>query len=273
MKGKQNLWIIASLAVIASCSPGRQDENSGSQAPGVRVVKEFYPDGRLKSETEAIGKLRHGVSKEYRQNGTLENMITYENNRKHGPALNYYSDGETVKTQIDYVDGYKQGEARWYYPDGKIYRITPYVKGKIHGTRRTYYESGTLQAEIPYQSGQPGMGLKEYYPDGNPKNPDARIVFSEQDRISMDNTFVLSIKISDGSRNVGFFEGKLTDGKYWNEQMSPIETANGVGVMEFFVSKGSFKMETLNIVARIKTNLDNYLIIQREYHLALENKF
>ena len=47
---------------------------------------------------------------------------------------------------------------------------------------------------------------------------------------------------------------------------------NGIGVMDFYVSKGSFKMETINIVARIKTSLNNYHIIQREYHLALENK-
>jgi hypothetical protein len=200
-------------------------------------------------------------------------MISYNKNRKHGPALNYYSDGKTVKTEIHYVEGNKQGEAKWYYPDGQIYRITPYERGKINGTRITYYENGALQAEIPYRNGQPGTGLKEYHTNGNPKNLDARIIFREQNRVSLDNTFKLSISISDGSRNVEYFTGKLTDGKYWNDQLAPLPSEKGIGLMEFFVSKGSFKMETLNIVAKIKTNLDNYLIIQREYHLALENKF
>ena len=32
-------------------------------------------------------------------------------------------------------------------------------------------------------------------------------------------------------------------------------------------------METLNIVARDKTRLNHYHILQKEYHLAVENKF
>lgn len=271
----RTLWFIASLALIGSCARGGQEqgENPAPRDPNIRVVKEYYPDGSLKSETEALGKLRHGESKEYRKDGTLEATISYNKNRKHGPAVNYYGDGKTVKTEIHYVEGYKQGEAKWYYPDGKIYRITPYEHGKINGMRITYYENGSLQAEIPYRDGQPGTGLKEYHSNGNPKNLDARIVFREQNRISLDNTFKLSISISDGSRNVEYFTGRLTDGKYWNDQLSPVPSEKGIGLKEFFVSKGSFKMETLNVVARIKTNLDNYLIIQREYHLALENKF
>jgi antitoxin component YwqK of YwqJK toxin-antitoxin module len=237
------------------------------------VVKEYYPDGKLKSETEAKGKLRQGVSKEYRSDGTLENQIHYENNRKSGPACNYYPDGKTVKIEINYLNGYKHGETKWYYPDGKVYRITPYVNGKITGTRRTYYDDGTLQAEIPYLDDQPGMGLVEYRPDGTPKKQEIKIVFRERDRISMDNTFTLYINLSDGSRNVNFYRGKLTGGKYWNDQLSPVATENGTGEMEFYVSKGTFKMETLNIVAREKTSLGNFLIVQREYHLAVEHKF
>jgi antitoxin component YwqK of YwqJK toxin-antitoxin module len=278
VKVKRIIWFLSILALAGSCSQGKQDKSPGSgetvnPETGIRVIKEYYPNGSLKSETEALGKLRHGVSKEYRQDGTLENLINYQNNRKHGPAYNYYPDGSTVKLEINYVSGYKNGETKWFYKDGNVYRVTPYVKGKITGIRRTYYKNGILQAELPFQDNQPGMGLKEYRTDGSPRKFDAKIVFSERDRISMDNTFTLTITLSDGSRNVEYYSGKLTDGKFWNDQLAPIRTENGAGIMEFYVSKGTFKMETLNIVARIKTNLDNYLIIQREYHLALENKF
>jgi antitoxin component YwqK of YwqJK toxin-antitoxin module len=278
MKVLKILGLFAILALAGSCSHGKQDKSPGSgeaatPEPGIRVVKEYYPDGSLKSETEAMGKLRQGASKEYRKDGTLENLINYQNNRKHGPAYNYYPDGSTVKLEINYVNGYKSGETKWFYPDGNVYRVTPYVNGKIIGIRRTYYENGTLQAEMPFMDSQPGMGLKEYRQDGSPRKLDTKIVFSERDRISMDNTFRLTITLSDGSRNVEYFSGKLTDGKFWNDQLAPVRTEYGAGIMEFYVSKGTFKMETLNIVARVKTSLDNYLIIQREYHLALENKF
>lgn len=264
--------MVLSILLADSCSPGKPEQNNNSKDPNIRVIKEYYPDGKLKSSTEALGQLRHGESREYRKDGSLESIITYENNRKHGPARSYYPDGKTVKTEVHFVSGLKHGEARWNYPDGNLYRLTPYLNGRIVGVRKVYYENGNLQAEIVYQDGEPGVGLKEYNSNGTLREFESKMVFSEIDRISLDNTFVLTVSLSDGYRNVEYFSGKLSDGQFWNEQLSPITSANGVGVMEFFVSKGSFKMETINIIARIKTNLNNYLIIQREYHLALENK-
>jgi hypothetical protein len=273
MRDIRIILIFLALIITASCSPDKVDKEAEILAPGVRVVKEHYPDGRLKSQTEALGKLRHGKSKEYRKDGTLESFITYENNRKHGPAHTYYPDGKTVKTEVNYRYGFKHGDANWYFPDGEIYRITPYFEGKINGIRTTFYEDGTKQAEVPYLTGQPGLGLKEYHPDGNMKVFNAGIVFSERDRTSLDNTFRLTISVSDGGRNVEYFSGKLTEGKFWNEKLAPIQSERGVGVIDYHISKGNFKMETINVVARVKTSLKNYHIIQREYHLAVENKY
>lgn len=266
------LKAVIPFLLLVSCFPGQPEQKAETKDPNYHVIEEHYPNGRLKSSTEAVGQLRHGESRDYRKDGSLENLITYESNRKHGPARNYYPDGKTVKTEIGYVKGYKHGEARWYYQDGKIYRITPYVNGKISGIRKAYYENGNLQSEIPFMNSQPGMGLKEYNSNGTPREFDSKIVFSELDRITLDNTFKLMISLSEGYRDVEYFSGQLSDGVYWNEQLSPIPTENGVGVMEFHVSRGTFKMETINIIARVKTRLNNYYIIQREYHLALENK-
>jgi antitoxin component YwqK of YwqJK toxin-antitoxin module len=269
------IWIIVSLALLAACTSGNKDtgnKGTGSDADGTRIVKEYHPDGSLKSETEAVGKLRQGISREYRKDGTLENLITYENNQKNGPARNYYSDGKTIKTEINYRNGYKQGEAKWYYPDGSIYRKTPYLKGKIHGNRLVYYDNGNLQAEIPYFEGQPGVGLKEYNQNGSLKKHDAHIVFQEQDKVQIDNTYKVFISLSDGDRKVSFYSGELTDGRFWNDMLSPIPTENGVGTLEYHVSLGTFKMETINVVARIITGLNNFYFLQHEYHLAVENK-
>jgi len=270
---KVYLGIFTLILFLSSCSRGEKEEESQSSTPGTRIVEEFYPDGKLKSRTEAIGKLRQGVSKEYRKDGKLENLINYENNRKHGPASTYYPDGKTVKIKMNYENGFKNGESKWYYQNGNIYRETFYVNGKIQGIRNTYYDDGTLQSEIPYQDSKRGMGLQEYNAYGNPKAFNAKIVFNEKDRISLDSKFILTLSLSDGTSKVEFFEGKLSNGKYWNDQLSPIPANDGTGEMVFHVSKGTFKMETINIVARVKTSLNNYHILQREYHLALENKF
>jgi antitoxin component YwqK of YwqJK toxin-antitoxin module len=274
MKGAKCLKLsVVFLTFLLACTPKDKEPEPSPLPPGIRVVKEHYPDGKLKSETQAKGKLRHGTSKDYRKDGTLESLVTYENNQKHGLAASYYPDGRTVKTEMQYVHGRKQGEATWYYPDGTVYRKTPYENGQITGLRMTYYKSGVLQSETPYWEGQPGMGLKEYTQEGKLRSYQARIVIQEVDRISMDNTFTLFISLSDKSRSVRFYQGKLTNGSYWNDQLSPITTENGIGELQFHLSRGTFKMETLNIVARDKTSLGHYHILQKEYHLAVENKF
>jgi antitoxin component YwqK of YwqJK toxin-antitoxin module len=204
---KHHIVSLIIFSLLAACTQQKEPEPPANPS-GIRIIKEYYPDGKVKSETAAKGKLRHGESKEYRKDGTLENLITYQNNRKHGRAANYYPNGKTVKTEMNYVDGYKQGDAYWYYPDGKVYRKTPYVNGRITGNRTTYYESGVLQSETPYLNGQPGIGLKEYTQDGKPKSYGARILIKEIDRISMDNTFTLVISLSDRSRSVKFYQGE-----------------------------------------------------------------
>lgn len=267
------IFSLAGLFLFTTCTQKEKEPVQPANPSGIRVIEEHYPNGKIKSVTEAKGKLRHGSSKEYRKDGTLGSVITYENNRKQGRAANYYPNGKTVKTEMNYANGVKQGDATWYYPDGEVYRKSPYVNGRISGLRTTYYESGVLQSETPYLNGNPGMGLKEYTQDSKPKSYDARILIREIDKISLDKTFTLVISLSNQRRDVEFYQGKLTNGAYWNDQLAPITTENGVAKLLFHVSKGTFKMETLNIVARDKSRLNHYHILQKEYHLAVENKF
>jgi hypothetical protein len=101
---------------------------------------------------------------------------------------------------------------------------------------------------------------------------DATILIREIDEIAMLSRLTLRITLSNGSKNVEFFRGRLTDNIYWNDQIEPIVTKDGQGNLVYYISRGSFVMETVNIIARIRTSLDNYYIIQKEYDLAAENK-
>ena len=267
------LIVFFSLA-LGSCTQQKKSPDTGeTQETGsqVRVIEEFHPNGRLKSSTEAIGKLRNGISKDYRSDGTLENEIAYIQNRKHGLARSYYSDGKTVKNEVPYINGYRHGTVKWYYQSGDLYRETPYETNSINGIRRTYYENGNLQAELPYLNSQPGIGLKEYTQEGKLKDLNKVIQIREEDRISLDNSFTVILSISGGVKNAEFYTGKLTEGIYWNENLTPIPTEKGTGRIRVLVSRGTFKMETLNLVARMKTSLGHTLILQKEYHLAVEN--
>ena len=259
------------LVILAGCKPPKEQPAVPAKDLDIRIVKEYYPDGSLKSEIEAKGKLRHGITKVYSESGKLVSEISYANNLRHGKTVTYYDDGR-ISSEIIYLNGFKEGDAVKYYPSGQVYRITPYSRNSVNGIVKTYWEDGTIQSESPFKDGQPGTGLKEYTRTGTLKQMNASINIREVNEISMMNRITLRISLSDGSDEAEFFRGKLTDNIYWNIQLESIVTRNGKGTLVYYVPQGSFIMETVNIVARIRTSNDNYYILQKEYDLAAENK-
>jgi hypothetical protein len=267
----RHVIIFILLIASAGCKFSREQTDIPVSNPDIRIVKEYYPDGSLKSETEAKGTLRHGITKVYSESGKLVSEISYVNNLRHGKTVTYYDEGN-VSSEINYMNGLKEGDAIKYYPSGQIYRITPYSRNSVNGTVKTYWEDGILKAEALFKNGQPGIGLKEYTHTGVLKKMDAAIIVREIDEIAMLSRLTLRITLSSGSKNVEFFRGRLTDNIYWNDQVEIIVTKDGQGNLVYYVSRGSVVVETVNIIARIKTSLDNYYIIQKEYNLAAENK-
>jgi hypothetical protein len=267
-------FVIGLLLVVSSgCRfTKEQPETPAPRDPDIRIVKEYYPDGSLKSEIEAKGKLRHGITRVYSESGKLVSEISYANNLRHGKTFTYYDDG-SISSEINYQNGFKEGDAVKYYPSGQVYKITPYDHNTVNGIVKTYWEDGTIQSEAPYRNDEPGMGLKEYTRTGTLKKMDASINIREINEIAMLNRLTLRLSLSDGSKAVEFFRGKLTENSYWNIDLESILTENGQGNLVYYIPRGSFVMETINIIARKKTSLDNYYIIQRAYNLAAENKF
>ena len=58
------------------------------------VLREFYADGELKSESEVKDGKRHGRYREYYINGKLKTRGKYQNNRQKGTWKHYTEDGE-----------------------------------------------------------------------------------------------------------------------------------------------------------------------------------
>jgi len=259
------------ILILIQCKTTPEKESAG-EGSDIRIAREYYEDGTLKAEIEARGNLRHGITKKYSESGILVSTINYENNLRNGKSTVFYEDG-SISTVFNYEDGFRHGDSEKYYKNGGIYRITPYSRGTLSGIQRTFWEDGTLQSEMPYKEGEVGSGLKEYTSSGEMKKMDATILVKEINEIALGNRLTLQLSLSDGSRNVKFFKGSLTDGKYWNAQLAPVETVDGQGRIEFYLPRGSFVMETIQIVARKKTRLDNNYILYREYHLAAEHKF
>ncbi len=68
------------------------------------VKKEFYPDGKLKSETYYKNGKLEGIAKIYDENGQLLDEENYKNGEAEGIRRGYYENGK-LKLEINYKNG------------------------------------------------------------------------------------------------------------------------------------------------------------------------
>ena len=82
---------------------------------------------------------------------------------------------------------------------------------------------------------------------------------------------IVRISLSQKAR-VEYYKGELTDGKYIGDKAEKLYTErDGTAVIVYNLSPGQFVMEKLNIIAKIKTDLGNYLITERTFRVAAQN--
>ena len=82
------------------------------------LMKEFYSNGALKSETVIVDKekIRKMV---FHENGHIKTISFYKNDILHGEQLWFYDNG-TLEQKVNYVDGKRQDKAYFFYPSGRI---------------------------------------------------------------------------------------------------------------------------------------------------------
>jgi antitoxin component YwqK of YwqJK toxin-antitoxin module len=266
------VYALLLLIPMLSCNlvQHKKESTEAGTAGGeeIRVVREYFDNGRIKSEIEAKGSLRHGITKNYSKNGKLLSEVHYVNNKKEGPSVNYYSSGK-VHTRLMYKDGVKDGESTWYYESGKVFRINPFKNGKLDGIQKFYFENGNIMAEVPYSNGQPGLGLKEYSESGTLLENYPSIRFEEIDQIYSHQNIILKVYLSNKSSRVKFYFSKLSDGKFVDNKALPTPVKGGVAEKEFRVLPGSAKEEKINVVAVYTTNYGLPYVTQRTYNLSV----
>lgn len=224
------------------------------------------------AETKAEASPGHYVKKTYYQNGALHKEMVYENGVQQGFAKEYYKSGKIFQ-EVMYEGNLREGVARRYFESGVISQETPYHKDKMHGVQKRYRRSGDLMCEIPYYEGNQCIGLKEYTTDGKLKKRYPSIKITPVDNILLNGTYTLRLQMSDNSKGVEYYVGKLSEGKYIGDEANQVwEIMNGVGEVNYPMPPGSFLMEEVNVIAKVKTAQSNYYITQSTFHLAIENR-
>jgi len=195
------------------------------------------------------------------KNGILVSELTIKNGKKEGFGYNYYPGGN-VSTKFSYLNNLKHGNEIKYYLSGKVYRIRPYFKGAINGLVKKYYETGALMSEQRYRKGQISNELREFNRKGKLAGKYPEIIF----RLKPDNYFkqrvMLYFYLSNNSKNVKFYHGKLIEGKYFPEAAVQTGIRNGIGEIAL---QPEDKGKTINVIARTTTKFNNACIIQASY--------
>lgn len=255
--------------IIPTLKEAKQDSVVDSNA--VRVLKEYFSNGKVKTETAARGNLRHGLTKNYNRQGQLLSQVNYVNNVKEGMATNFYEISGKVNSTLIYKNGIKEGDEIWYYESGQPYRVTPYVKGYSNGIQKYYYEDGKLKAEVSWKNGKPGTGLKEYKNDGTLISGYPQLLIKQKDYIKQANKVILTIEMSDPKAQAKFYRGSLLEGKYLTDKQFELAMQNGVSQIDFNIPPGSAINEKVIVTANVKSPFGYPLIISKTFTVNAVN--
>lgn len=126
----------------------------------VGIVREYYKNGKLKSEIPYNKGDINGVEKEYAENGELVVIDTLVNGQGSGEIRVYYGNGK-IKIEYPFTKDRMMVEAKLYVPG-----LIDCVYAAINGTIKTYYENGNLKSETICSEGKNGL-TKRFDKNGN----------------------------------------------------------------------------------------------------------
>ena len=112
--------------------------------------KEYYLNGKFKSDAFFIDGLLQGKSIGYYENGNLEYEENYKDGKLDGLVKNYYENGQ-LKAELNYKNGQLDGLARAYHENGQLHIEENYKDGKLEGESTNYDEKGNITSKRIYK--------------------------------------------------------------------------------------------------------------------------
>jgi len=141
------------------------------------VITTYHPNGQLYQRLEAKDGRAHGAYQEYFPNGQQrisafvqggtadlaeEAMTSWQFDRD---SLVWRETG-SLEAILPYQNGVMHGQERYFYPGGQLQHVRHYVEGKLHGRSIELNREGGLLAEENYVSGQPDGSWRRWWPSG-----------------------------------------------------------------------------------------------------------
>ena len=119
------LWYF-DLYLIKKENPSKNKNITKKPKPkNKEVLKEYYENGKLNYEAEAIDGIKNGYYKDYYESGAL-------------------------KVETTFKDDLMDGECKFYFESGKLSELSHYTAGEptVGSIVKRYFENGDLQEEV-----------------------------------------------------------------------------------------------------------------------------
>jgi hypothetical protein len=191
--------------------------------------------------------------------------VTFKNGVRDGQMKTFYQGGQ-VRYTFWYVNGLKQDSVRWYYVEGQLFRTTPYKNDTIDGIQKQYYRTGKLRAKIGYSKGMRIPYIEEFDSNGKRIGGYPEIVANINDAYSSNGTYSINLELSDKSKNVIFYRGDFTDGRFDTTRVRLLtkDTGNAGIVLK---KSGTPGPGSVTVTASIRSPLGNRYLTSKKFDL------
>ena len=163
--GREKTSLPEALRSELTSRDGLLFQELGTQ-PFTGFMIESYKDGILKSRSQVVEGLLHGVSDGYHPNGQIQVREHFEKNISHGLRTKWFASGIKM-SEATVVEGQMDGTFQRWDETGTLVEQIALRAGKAHGFSRAFYPSGYLKAQASMQDGE--VISQQSWPDNEMK--------------------------------------------------------------------------------------------------------
>ncbi len=120
---------------------------------GTRRV--YFPDGKVKSETQYVDGLAEKRAVIWDGSGKLMSECTMKAGKRHGAMTEYWPGTDQIQRTASYKNDRLDGVVREFYRNGKLKRERRFRDDKAHGEDRIFGEGGNVTNERYWFDGDP----------------------------------------------------------------------------------------------------------------------
>ena len=122
----------------------------GEKEPFTGIAKYYSKDESSIFEFPYKNGKKEGRGKEYYLNGKFKSDAFFIDGLLQGKSIGYYENGQ-LKSELNYKNGQLDGLARAYHENGQLHIEENYKDGKLEGESTNYDENGNLTSKAIYK--------------------------------------------------------------------------------------------------------------------------